>query len=118
MAPGDLEAVPDATDLYYVDTGMYDTPNYGAVYIDDTERPAMIDTGIGTDRDLLLDALDEIGIAREELELLLPTHVHLDHAGGAGYLATACPNAAVLVHERGPAISSTPSGCGRARGRR
>lgn len=101
MAIGNVAPVEAVPDCYYVDTGTYDTPNYGAVYIYDTERPAMIDTGIGTDRDLLLDALDEIGIAREELELLLPTHVHLDHASGAGYLAAACPNAEVLVHERG-----------------
>lgn len=49
----------------------------------------------------MLDALDEIGIARDELELLVPTHVHLDHAGGASFLAEACPNADILIHEQG-----------------
>jgi glyoxylase-like metal-dependent hydrolase (beta-lactamase superfamily II) len=101
MTIGDVEPVEAVPDCYYVDTGMYGTEKYGAVYIYDTERPAMIDTGIGTNRDLLLDALDELDIPREALELLIPTHVHLDHAGGAGFLAEACPNAEVLVHERG-----------------
>ena len=99
MAPGDLEAVPDATDLYYVDTGMYDVAGYGAVYIFDTAEPAVIDTGIGTHREYIFDALDELGI--DSLSYILPTHVHLDHAGGAGFLAEVFPDADVLVHERG-----------------
>jgi len=101
MSIGDVAPVEGVPDCYYVDTGMYGTEKYGAVYIYDTERPAMIDTGIGKNYDLLLDALDEVGIARDDLDLLVPTHVHLDHAGGAGFLADACPNAEVLIHERG-----------------
>ncbi|PSP89505.1 MBL fold metallo-hydrolase [Halobacteriales archaeon QS_4_69_34] len=103
MAIGDVSEVTagGCTDLYCVDTGMYDTPKYGSVYVLDADRPALIDTGIGTRHGLLLDALDAVGIAREELAYLLPTHVHLDHAGGAGFLAAECPNAAVMTHERG-----------------
>jgi glyoxylase-like metal-dependent hydrolase (beta-lactamase superfamily II) len=98
MEPGDVEAVPDCTDLYYLDTGMYDTPNYGAVYIVDAERPAVVDTGIGTNREYLFDALDDLGVTPE---YILPTHVHLDHAGGAGFLAERYPDATVLTHENG-----------------
>jgi glyoxylase-like metal-dependent hydrolase (beta-lactamase superfamily II) len=103
MALGDLyEATAgDSTDLYYVDTEMYDTPEYGSIYILDAERPALVDTGIGLRYETILDAMDEVGIAPKELEVIAPTHVHLDHAGGAGYLAEACPNAKVYVHETG-----------------
>jgi glyoxylase-like metal-dependent hydrolase (beta-lactamase superfamily II) len=101
MAIGDVFAVDGCSDLYYVDTGMYDTPEYGSVYILDTDQPALIDTGIGTRYENILDALSEVDIAREELAYILPTHVHLDHAGGAGYLAEACPNATVKTHEIG-----------------
>lgn len=103
MAIGDLSTVEtgDCTDLYYVDTGMYATPEYGSVYILDAERPAVVDTGIGMQYDVILDAIESVGIARDELEIIAPTHVHLDHAGGAGYLARECPNAEVVVHERG-----------------
>lgn len=101
MAIGDVFEIEGCTDLYYVDTGMYDTEEYGAVYILDAERPALIDTGIGTRYENILDALSEIGIAREKLAYILPTHVHLDHAGGAGFLAEACPNAVVKTHEIG-----------------
>lgn len=101
MAIGDVFTVDGCSELHYVDTGMYDTAEYGAVYILDADRPALIDTGIGTRYENILDALDEVGIAREELSYILPTHAHLDHAGGTGYLAEACPNATVLTHEIG-----------------
>jgi len=101
MQPGDVATVPSCTDIHYVDTGMYDTAEYGAVYIVDAERPAIVDTGIGTNYERILDALDEVGLAREDVEVIAPTHVHLDHAGGAGLLAEACPNADVYVHELG-----------------
>ena len=43
----------------------------------------------------------EVGVAPEELEVIALTHVHLDHAGGAGHLVEACPNATVYVHDIG-----------------
>ena len=103
MAIGDVyeATVGDCTDIYYVDTGMYDVPEYGAVYILDTERPALVDAGIGANYERILDAMAEVGIEPEDLEIIAVTHVHLDHAGGTGYLAEACPNATVYVHEYG-----------------
>ncbi len=103
MAIGDVYSVEtgDYPDYYYLDTGMYATERYGSVYIVDADRPAILDTGIGTNYEYILDALDEIGIDHEDVEVIAPTHVHLDHAGGAGFLAEACPNADVYVHEIG-----------------
>ncbi len=103
MALGDVyEATAgDSTDLYYVDTEIYDTPEYGSIYILDAERPALVDTGIGRRTEVILDAMAEVGILPEDLEAIVPTHVHLDHAGGAGYLVEECPNAEVYVHEVG-----------------
>ncbi|WP_123536801.1 MBL fold metallo-hydrolase [Halosimplex salinum] len=100
MAIGDVfdVTVGDCTDLSYVDTGMYDVAEYGSVYIVDDERPALVDTGIGTNYERILDAAAEVGLEPEDIEVLAATHVHLDHAGGAGFLAEACPNADVYVH--------------------
>ena len=97
MAPGDLTAIDDRP-IYYVDTGMYDVAGYGSVYILDTDRPALVDTGLGTNRQYIVDALDELGV--EDLAYIIPTHAHLDHAGGAGFLAERFPEAEVLTHER------------------
>jgi glyoxylase-like metal-dependent hydrolase (beta-lactamase superfamily II) len=103
MAIGDVSTVTAAgcTDLSYVDTGMYDVAEYGSVYVVDAERPALIDTGIGTNWERIRDAVAEVGIAPDDLEVIAVTHVHLDHAGGAGFLVEAFPNAEVYVHERG-----------------
>jgi glyoxylase-like metal-dependent hydrolase (beta-lactamase superfamily II) len=101
MAVGDVVSVDGCPDIHYVDTGMYETASYGAVYIVDAARPAVVDTGIGTHVDRVLEALRTVGIEQESLEAIVPTHVHLDHAGGAGFLAEACPNASVYVHEIG-----------------
>jgi glyoxylase-like metal-dependent hydrolase (beta-lactamase superfamily II) len=107
MAIGDVHEVDGATDLFYVDTGMYDTSEYGAVYILDAERPAIVDTGIGTNYERILDALETVGIAPAELEAIIPTHVHLDHAGGAGFIADET-DADVYIHESGAKFLADP----------
>jgi glyoxylase-like metal-dependent hydrolase (beta-lactamase superfamily II) len=101
MAAGDVFSVPPTPDLHYVDTGMYDTTEYGSVYLLDAERPAVVDTGTGATVDRILDGLREVGIAPTDLEVIALTHVHLDHAGGAGHLLAECPNATVVAYERG-----------------
>ena len=103
MAIGDVFPVETGgvRDVHYVDVGLYDSPEYGAVYVIDDERPALVDTGIGVRPDAILEAARSVGIAPAEIEVIAPTHVHLDHAGGTGYLAEACPNATVVCFERG-----------------
>ena len=107
MGIGDVSAVDAIPDCYYVDTGMYDTAGYGSVYLYDTERPAIVDTGIGTNYERVLEAMEEIGIAPSELSRILVTHVHLDHAGGAGFLA-AETDADVYVHGSGASFLADP----------
>jgi glyoxylase-like metal-dependent hydrolase (beta-lactamase superfamily II) len=64
-------------------------------------RAAIVDTGPNTAVPLILAALDELGLAPEAVDYLFLTHVHLDHAGGAGALIRALPNATAIVHPRG-----------------
>ena len=111
MDPGDVRAVTagSCSDLYYLDTGMYETSGYGAAYILDDDRPTVVETGLGTNHELILDALDELGIDRDELAAIAVTHIHLDHAGGAGFLAEACPNADLYVPAAGAGLLIEPS---------
>jgi glyoxylase-like metal-dependent hydrolase (beta-lactamase superfamily II) len=111
MEPGAVEPVDcgDVADVYYTDTVMYDVAGYGAVYIVDAERPAVVETGIGTNHEHVLGAIEACGIEPGELEVIAPTHVHLDHAGGAGFLAEACPQAEVYVHEIGAPHLADPT---------
>jgi len=101
MAIGDVYTAEDCADVHYVDTGMYDVEEYGSVYVVTAEEPALVDTGIGTRYEDILKAMREVGVAPENLAVIALTHVHLDHAGGVGHLAEACPNATVYVHEIG-----------------
>ena len=85
-----------------IDTG-YVRPNLCAAYLvhGDDGRAALVDCGTATCAERVLAAIDAAGVAREALDWLLVTHVHLDHAGGAGPLMRALPNARLVVHPRG-----------------
>jgi glyoxylase-like metal-dependent hydrolase (beta-lactamase superfamily II) len=72
-------------------------------------RAAIVDTGPNTAVPLILAALDELGVAPEAVDYLFLTHVHLDHAGGAGALMHALPNAMAVVHPRGAPHMIDPS---------
>jgi len=111
MTSGDVTEVTtgECTDLYHVDTGMYDVDEYGAVYLLDDDEPALVDTGIGTHYDRVLDLLEYAGVDPSDLAHIVPTHVHLDHAGGAGFLAAECENATVAVHPKGARHLVDPS---------
>jgi glyoxylase-like metal-dependent hydrolase (beta-lactamase superfamily II) len=65
------------------------------------DRAAVIDTGPNTAVPLILAGLEQLHIAPDGVELLFLTHVHLDHAGGAGALMRALPRATCVVHPRG-----------------
>ncbi len=60
-----------------------------------------VDTGVNSTVPLLLDVLKRKKIPLENLAYVMPTHVHLDHAGGAGELMAQLPNAQMLIHPRG-----------------
>ncbi len=72
-------------------------------------RAAFVDTGTRFALPRLLGALDEVGVPREAVEWVIPTHVHLDHAGGAGALMQELPAARMLVHPRGARHMIDPS---------
>jgi glyoxylase-like metal-dependent hydrolase (beta-lactamase superfamily II) len=87
--------------VYLIDT-LYQRPGLAASHlVVDDGRAAFVDTGAAPAAPRLLAALDEIGVAREQVDYLFLTHVHLDHAGGAGQLMRVLPNARAVLHPRG-----------------
>jgi glyoxylase-like metal-dependent hydrolase (beta-lactamase superfamily II) len=72
-------------------------------------RAAFVDTGTNHSVPHLLAALDELGIAYDSVDYVFLTHVHMDHAGGAGSLIQQLPNARVLIHPRGVPHMIDPS---------
>lgn len=84
-----------------VDTG-YVRPRFDAshVVVDDG-RAAFVDTGTSHSVPRLLAALEALDVEPAQVDWVLVTHVHLDHAGGAGALMRHLPNARCAVHPRG-----------------
>jgi len=87
--------------IYAIDTG-FQRPRFDAAYlIVEAGRAAFIDTGTNHAVPRLLAALTSLGLTPDCVDWVIPTHVHLDHAGGVGLLVQSLPNAQVLVHPRG-----------------
>jgi glyoxylase-like metal-dependent hydrolase (beta-lactamase superfamily II) len=87
--------------IYTIDTGFV-RPRFDAAYlVVHGERAAFIDCGTNHSVPRLLDALRNAGLEAARVDWLILTHVHLDHAGGAGELMAQLPNARLAVHPRG-----------------
>lgn len=95
--------------VFQIDTGFH-RPLFDAAYlIVDSGRAAFVDTGTGFAVPRLLEALAATGLDVADVEWVIPTHVHLDHAGGVGHLMQALPRARAVVHPRGVRHMVDPS---------
>lgn len=84
-----------------IDTGFF-RPRFDASHlIVEGGRAAFVDVGTNHSVPRLLSALDAKGIGVAAVDWVILTHVHLDHAGGAGRLMRELPNARLVVHPRG-----------------
>ena len=92
---------PLDTGLYAIDTGFH-RPRFDAAYLMiEAGRACFIDTGTNHAVPRLLATLAALGLDSDAVDCVIPTHVHLDHAGGAGLLMQHLPAATLLVHPRG-----------------
>jgi glyoxylase-like metal-dependent hydrolase (beta-lactamase superfamily II) len=95
--------------IHAIDTGFHRAHFDAAYLLVQDGRAAYIDTGPAPALPRLLGALDALGLARDAVDWVIPTHVHLDHAGCVGQLMQALPAARVLVHPRGARHLIDPS---------
>jgi len=95
--------------IHTIDTGFV-RPQFDAAYlIVENGRGAFIDCGTNHSVPRMLGALGKAGLAPADVDWLILTHVHLDHAGGAGELIANLPNAKLVVHPRGARHMIDPS---------
>lgn len=86
--------------IHTIDTA-FQRDHFDAAYlIVEDGRGAFVDCGTNHSVPLLLAAVQQAGITPADIDLLIVTHVHLDHAGGAGLLMQQLPNATLVVHPR------------------
>jgi glyoxylase-like metal-dependent hydrolase (beta-lactamase superfamily II) len=89
--------------------GSVGLPQCSTIYFVTDGGTALIDTGPAVVVPAVLDAISQIGYDPLQLAYVIPTHIHLDHAGGVGTLAKQFPQIQVIVHQRGARHLIDPS---------
>lgn len=103
-----LTTLPNS-DIYTVDA-LYYEPELASIHlVRSNDRIAVIDTGTQYSVPNVTKALNTLGLTHEHVDLIILTHIHLDHAGGASALMQLCPNAKLVVHPRGARHMADPS---------
>jgi len=88
-------------DIYSVDA-QYVRPKHAAIHlILENGRVALVDSGCNDSIPNALQALDELRVSVDSVDYVMLSHIHLDHAGGAGTMMKLFPNARLVVHPRG-----------------
>lgn len=95
--------------IHTIDTG-FGRPSFDAAYlVVEHGRGAIIDSGTTHSVPRFLDAIHAADLRPADIDWVILTHVHLDHAGGAGELMKHLPNAMLAVHPRGARHMIDPS---------
>ena len=95
--------------IYAVDSD-YVRPILDAIHlIEDAGEIAIVDCAHNDAWPQVEAALARMGRKPADVRWLILTHVHLDHAGGAGLFMSKLPNAKLVVHERGARHMIDPS---------
>ncbi len=86
--------------VYLLDTLALGQAGTVSVYVIKGPKVTLIDCGYASSYATVLEGLAELGIMPSDVRYVIPTHVHLDHAGATGYLLKEMPNAQVFAHEK------------------
>jgi glyoxylase-like metal-dependent hydrolase (beta-lactamase superfamily II) len=96
---GIWEQLPDG--IRAIDTMTAGVTKVTAGYLLDAARPTLIECGPALSVRHVIDGLADLGMDPGDLAYLVLSHIHLDHAGGAGNVARAFPSATIVVSEIG-----------------
>ena len=102
------ELIPDS-DIFTIDA-LYYQPELASIHIIKSgDRISLIDTGTQYSVPQVKSALDKLELDWSHIDYIILTHIHLDHAGGAGALMELCGNAVLVVHPKGARHMADPS---------
>jgi glyoxylase-like metal-dependent hydrolase (beta-lactamase superfamily II) len=94
--------------VHLIDAETAGMKNFIASYVLEGKQVAMVETGPASSIDNLLKALEKLNVNPNLVKYVAVSHIHLDHAGGAGTLLKHLPNAQVVVHPRGAMHLANP----------
>ena len=98
-----------ADGVFCIETGLYRHGLAACYLVRSGDRLAFVETGTVNSVPRMLDLITTLGLRPENVDYVIPTHVHLDHAGGAGELIARCPNARLVIHPKGAGHMIDPS---------
>ena len=87
--------------VFVIDSDFHREHMAGCYLVEAGSEVAFIEVGINSSTPRLMEILEMRGWIPEQVRYVIVTHVHLDHAGGAGSLMQLLPNATFLVHPYG-----------------
>jgi glyoxylase-like metal-dependent hydrolase (beta-lactamase superfamily II) len=87
--------------VYQIDA-LYTEPGIACLYcVVEQGEIAIIETGTTHSLPQVLQLIEQLQLSPDDVRYVVPTHVHLDHAGGAGRMMQTFPNARLVIHPRG-----------------
>jgi glyoxylase-like metal-dependent hydrolase (beta-lactamase superfamily II) len=98
-----------AKNIYLIDGLDLGIEERTGAYVLKERDITLIETSASPSVPYILEGLKELGIAPEEIKYIIVTHIHLDHSGGAGLFLEHCPNAQVVVHQKGARHLANPT---------
>ncbi|MBN2239833.1 MAG: MBL fold metallo-hydrolase [Dehalococcoidales bacterium] len=95
--------------IFMIDNRLFSIPRWGSVYLINETKKVLIECGPATSIPAVLEGIQQLGVGPGEIDYLIVTHIHLDHAGGAGTLMKHLPHARVIVHPKGARHLADPT---------
>jgi len=85
--------------LHCGEVPVYSMPQVAYLIVDDVS--VLIEPGCTAAASSLFDQSSRLGVDLDRVSYIIPTHIHIDHGGGAGFLARRLPGAKVVLHPKG-----------------
>ncbi|MEH7882961.1 MBL fold metallo-hydrolase [Bacillus sp. JJ1609] len=95
--------------IYLIDDFDLSMTERTGTYVLLEEKITLIETSASPSIPYILEGLEALGVTPADIAYIIVTHIHLDHAGGAGLLLEHCPHAKVIVHPKGARHLADPS---------
>jgi len=96
-----VKKVPGTEDIFAIDNQLYGVNEALSSYVIADDPPVLIDCGAANTSNNILQGLSQLGIQYQDIEKIFVSHVHLDHAGGAGDLVEKCGASEIYIHKHG-----------------
>lgn len=86
--------------IFWFDLCPNDESVFISIYLVIDDKIAIIETGPACSHDSLVKGIQTAGINLQDIDYVVPTHIHLDHFGGGGHIMEVCENAKAIVHPK------------------